>query len=456
MLSGGRFEVRGETLLQLISRAYGVTEDKVFGGPVWLDTDRFDVFAVAPAPALSANSRAMLKQLLTERFRLVAHVDNKPVPVYALLKGERLLLGDSDGSETGCKLSSSDSTKIYTCKHLTMEALVAALPAVAGTDLDRAIVDLTGLKGAYDFVLRWTPRELRQVRAPDADDANKNSLSFFTALNKQLGLQIEERRRLMPVVVVDSVDRVPAAAPTGNTQFPASFEVAEVRPSPPDATSKARITGDVFEYYAISLRRMLAIAYNVGEERVTGGPKWLDSDRFDTIAKAPRQVPAEILRAMFRSLILDQFKVSFHMEERPAPVFALTAVKHNLKLKDADPLSRGQCRLIASDRGRIYSCQNTTMSQLAQKIRLVQTNIINLPVVDLTGLPGAYDFTVRFDPAGRITNEASPEEASTASTPTGYFPFLPALERQTGLKLEKQNYPSSVMVIDHAERGLKQ
>jgi uncharacterized protein (TIGR03435 family) len=68
-------------------------------------------------------------------------------------------------------------------------------------------------------------------------------------------------------------------------------------------------------------------------------------------------------------------------------------------------------------------------------------------VVDLTRLNGAYDFTFSYDPAGRITNEA----ADTA--PTGYLPFLDAMERDTGLKIARRMYPRRIMVIDRAERA---
>ena len=97
---------------------------------------------------------------------------------------------------------------------------------------------------------------------------------------------------------------------------------------------------------------------------------------------------------------------------------------------------------------------------MAQKVRSVSTNIINLQVVDLTGLTGAYDFAVTFDPAGRITDDVSGDPAAdgmaVASTPTGYLPFLQAMEKQLGVKLKKQNHPMPVMVIDHVERVPKE
>ena len=456
VLSGGRFEVRGETLLGLISRAYGVPDDRIHGGPVWLETDRFDVFATAAPNVLATSLRPMLQALLADRFKLVTHADSKPLPVYALVSGRRPLLTESSGAgEGGCKTTGTKADKVLTCHKMTVAEFVAKLPEIAGFDLDRPLVDFTGLKNAYDFTLRWTPRYLMLAARGNGADAPMGT-SLLAAIEKQLGLKIETRRQPMPVLVVDQVNRTPGDTASGQPSFPKAFEVAELRASAANVTPTADITGDRFLYFGISVKRMLAIAYNVDAERIAGGPEWLDKDRFDTIAKAPSVVPTEILRAMFRTLILERFKVTFHMETRPVPVFALSAVRHAPKLKKADPSSRSQCKLSLGDAARTYACQNTTMEQLAQKVRLVQSNIINLQVVDLTGLNGAYDFAVTFDPAGRITSDLGGDPAtdgmSVASTPTGYLPFLEAMERQLGLRLKKQNHPMPVMVIDHLQR----
>jgi uncharacterized protein (TIGR03435 family) len=447
VLSQGRFEVRGETLLQFISRAYGIPDDRILGGPAWLDTDRFDVFATAAPGVLSASLRPMLQALLADRFRLAAHADTRPVPVYALVAGARPLLKESPGTgEAGCTGTSSGTASVLSCHNMTMEGTAAKLTEVAGLDLDRPLVDFTGLHGAYDFTLRWTARTL-MLRARVNDPDAGTGTSLLAAVEKQLGLKTEIREQSMPVLVVDRVNRTPSDAAPGRRTFPKTFEVAELRSSIPDAPVSANITGDRFEYRGITLRRMLALAYNVSEDWIAGEQKWLDTDKFDTIAKAASIVPSEVLRAMFRTLILERFQLAFHMEERPVPVFALTVAKHPPKLGAGDPTKRGQCKVTLGDGARVYSCRNTTMEQLAQKVRLVQTNTFNLPVVDLTDLTGAYDFTFSYDPAGRITNEP------TDTAPTGYLPFLDAMERDTGLKIARRMYPRRIMVIDRAERA---
>src|SRR5579863_5176812 len=81
---GGRYEARRITLLNLISLAYGVTIDRIAGGPNWLDYDKFDIIAKAPADTTLSTQRLMLQALLADRFKLAVHNDNVPQPQYAL------------------------------------------------------------------------------------------------------------------------------------------------------------------------------------------------------------------------------------------------------------------------------------------------------------------------------------------------------------------------------------
>src|SRR5438552_694046 len=81
---GGRYELRNATMVDLIRTAYGVTDDKVVGGPTWLASDRFDVIAKTPPAATPETARLMLQALLADRFGLTVHNDSKPLPVFVL------------------------------------------------------------------------------------------------------------------------------------------------------------------------------------------------------------------------------------------------------------------------------------------------------------------------------------------------------------------------------------
>ena len=84
---GGRYEVRQASMVDLIGLAYGVNGDRILGGPSWLEMDRFDVVALAPAGATPDSAKVMLQNLLADRFKLVIHTDKKDLPTYGLVAG---------------------------------------------------------------------------------------------------------------------------------------------------------------------------------------------------------------------------------------------------------------------------------------------------------------------------------------------------------------------------------
>src|SRR6516162_3279487 len=93
----GRYEIRTATMVDLVSTAYGVDGDKVYGGPNWLELDRYDVTGKLPeGPSSKEKQRAMLQTLLTERFSLVAHTDKKPMPAYIMTVPKRAMLKEAD------------------------------------------------------------------------------------------------------------------------------------------------------------------------------------------------------------------------------------------------------------------------------------------------------------------------------------------------------------------------
>lgn len=109
-LTGGRFELRTATMVDLIRTAYGVDADKVYGGPSWLEMDRFDIFAKLPPGSTAETRKLMLQALLADRFKLAVHNDTKPMPAYALTaentrslrKPTRQAKPDANSRPSGC------------------------------------------------------------------------------------------------------------------------------------------------------------------------------------------------------------------------------------------------------------------------------------------------------------------------------------------------------------------
>jgi len=92
----GRYEIRTATMVDLIATAYGVEQEKVFGGPNWLELDRYDITAKLPTGTSRDAQKTMLRALLAERFHLVARTDTRPMPAYLLTAGKKVLLKDVD------------------------------------------------------------------------------------------------------------------------------------------------------------------------------------------------------------------------------------------------------------------------------------------------------------------------------------------------------------------------
>ena len=446
-LSSGRAEFLGVTILDLIATAYGVESEMIFGGPSWLDKDRFDITARAAPATPESVLRPMLQALLADRFKLSIHREDKPMPVYALTLGKRgpKLKEAVDGGAPQCKGSGGRGAISYVCQNLTMASLAERLRPMAPGYLDHTVVDMTGLKGAYDFTMSWTARG--QLRKGDTDQ--DSNVMLFDAVDKQLGLKLEAQKQAMSVVVVDRADQKPAGNPSVVTRTtppaPKEFEVASVRASKPGTNTQNMrfLPSGQLELSGMSLKELIALAWDIEDDMLVGGPKGLDGDRFDIVAKTSSAAPIEAVRLMLQALLAERFKLAVHREEQPMPVYALTVGKRP-KLTETSGSSRAGCKVGAADGARTYTCQNTTMVELVGKLRGVAPGFLDHPVVDLTGLKGSYDFVLSWAPKARF--------ATPQADPTGDLTLFEAVDKQLGLKLAAEKYPMSVVVIDHVDR----
>jgi uncharacterized protein (TIGR03435 family) len=231
------------------------------------------------------------------------------------------------------------------------------------------------------------------------------------------------------------------------------FEVADVQVSKstsPEQGKGRMLPGGRIEVPNTTLKNLVMAAYSVQENMITGGPGWLDSDRFDIVAKAPPDTPADTLFLMLRSLLAERFKLAIHREDKPMPVYVMVVGKGGPKLK---PATGGQqtCRWITPGNGRVQrECKNMTMQQLAIQIPGWGMARVDLPVVDLTEIQGAYDFQLEWSmPGGR--GDAGQGDAPNAAADMGGSTIFDAMS-QIGLRLEQRKRPVSVIVMDHVER----
>jgi uncharacterized protein (TIGR03435 family) len=196
-LNGGRYELRRATMLDFIKTAYSINADKIYGGPSWLDYDRFEVVAKAPAATRPEDLKLMLRSLLADRFKLVVKMDTRPMPAYVLSVGkEKPKLKPTDGSGfSGCQnlrpgppVPGAPRTTTVQCRGVTMEGFAAELRRRADpASRNIPVMDSTGLEGAWDFDLQYGVA----VTVLATGITRQESDTITQAVEKQLGLMLE-------------------------------------------------------------------------------------------------------------------------------------------------------------------------------------------------------------------------------------------------------------------------
>jgi uncharacterized protein (TIGR03435 family) len=473
------YQLRDATMVDLISTAYSVDPSSVSTSEPWVEFDRFDIYAKAPGKTSEADAKLMLRALLADRFKLVATTSTKPLPAFVLSAGKtpKLKQAAATAEPGGCNFQPpakgappAVNSVTFACRNTTMEAFVEFLHDAASPYLTRPVVDATGLKGAWDFDIQWT------YQIPKDTDG----ITIFQAVDKQLGLKLEAKPAPLPVVGVQSISEKPTPNVAGLEKLlppasPAQFEVAVIRPTNPEVKHfdiDMDPSGKVTIQHA-SLLTLIYQSYDIGPGKILNKPKFLDADLWDIMGKASTDSATPLLpdavsdlyvdtiKEMIRSLLADRFKMTSHYDTQPAAVFALTA--SNPKMKKADPTGHPACKDGPGPDGkdpridnpvlnRLISCQNMTMAQFATELHSMAGGYLPAPVIDSTGLAGAYDFTLSF--SGKKKVLAAPADSNDSSDPGGGVSLFDAVQKQLGLKLEKKDkVPQPVLVIDHIEEN---
>jgi len=222
---GGRIDIQGLTLKSLIKYAWDLedldavdNDDLLDGAPKFAESVRYDVVARAPAtgPADRDTLRLMLRALLVDRFGLVTHIEPRTITVLALVAAKPHLGRAEPRHRSGCRnipvqpQSGTASVPVFSirCRNTTVAQLAAKLQALAGQYVTHPAIDATGLTGAFDFTLNWSPSHLVDNTIPT--DPN-SSITLIEAMDKQLGLKLKPARHVMPVTVIDHLNPIPTA-----------------------------------------------------------------------------------------------------------------------------------------------------------------------------------------------------------------------------------------------------
>jgi uncharacterized protein (TIGR03435 family) len=232
-----------------------------------------------------------------------------------------------------------------------------------------------------------------------------------------------------------------AGAVHGQSVAAQQFEVASVKPSvaDPRAVSGIKTGHGRLDGNNVTLQRCIMGAYGVGPNQISGGPDWLDRDRFEISAKAAQPINDDAaLMVLLRGLLAERFKLALHRETRSIPAFVLEVAKNGPKLERAEPGDAGT-NTSTTNFGVTIEAHNTDLDSFAR----ILGRRVDLPVINHTGLEGIFNFKLHWSPENARPLDGGATEAASIFT---------AIQEQLGLRLRSQKAPVEFLVIDHAER----
>jgi uncharacterized protein (TIGR03435 family) len=231
---------------------------------------------------------------------------------------------------------------------------------------------------------------------------------------------------------------------------PLRFEVASIKPAKSDEMRGGLqiFPGGGLRMDGVTLRNLVAFAYDVREEHVSGGPKWVGSTTYDLLAKpsgsaaadnpstavAPGTTAWDRIRLRLQALLAERFQLVVHKDEKEASGYTLVVAKGGSKLK---PSTTQEPAGTMRGKGRINGRSGTI-----QMLAAVLSEYLGRPVVDKTGLTETYTYQLEYSQDSR---DGSPSDS-------GLPDILKALQEQLGLKLEAGKVATTTIVIDRAEK----
>jgi len=197
-ITPGTLTMRDVTLATCIKFAYGVKDSQI-SGPEWLQSEHFDILAKADAPVAEDQLKLMMQALLADRFKLSFHRQSKELSAYAMTV-----------AKGGAKLKeSAPDTKPFR-ENSAVGTVVKAMTMKEWADfisgpMQTPVVDMTGLKGRYDFSLDFTAYLPGGEKVMNVAFDNANGI-MIAAMQGELGLKMESRKETVDVLMIDHVE----------------------------------------------------------------------------------------------------------------------------------------------------------------------------------------------------------------------------------------------------------
>jgi uncharacterized protein (TIGR03435 family) len=252
----------------------------------------------------------------------------------------------------------------------------------------------------------------------------------------------------------------PASSEPQRVERPASsepqrverFEVATIKPTPPDFRGRfTRMQGaHQFEARGYTLKFMVASSYGVPLSSTSGGPPWIDSERYDITAATPGDGPPTTGQQMemLRNLLTDRFTLTLHRESRELSAYELVVARGGVRLKGSTAPPKDAPVLV----NRIFPGhvhlpgRNVPIAELAS---VLQRSVLDRYVLNRTGLTGRYDFDLEWTPDDtQFNGQLPPPVAEDPPKPD----LFAAVQDQLGLRLVATKAAVDTIVIDGAER----
>jgi uncharacterized protein (TIGR03435 family) len=229
------------------------------------------------------------------------------------------------------------------------------------------------------------------------------------------------------------------------------FEVASITPCKPGTPEPPGehmgmvqfvYPGGMFRANATTLKFLLEWAYGIQPSQHTGGPSWMETDRYDIVAKAEGNATDAEMRLMMQRLLAERFKLKLHRESKETPVYVIGLGKTAPKLLPPKPEETRALRVVpqTGPDQKVTSYHVIATRYSLQQLTDVFARQIGRVIVNQTGLEGDFDFTLDLTPD---ENRPSPLEPTLLMT---------AMREQLGLTLRSEKTHVDVLVIDSAEK----
>jgi uncharacterized protein (TIGR03435 family) len=229
-----------------------------------------------------------------------------------------------------------------------------------------------------------------------------------------------------------------------------TFEVATIKPSKPEEQKLViTIRGDRVITLDTSLVDLINFAYDVQVKQIMNIPGWAQTEKYDVVGKPDIEGTPNVIQIkyMVKQLLAERFHLRFHEDKNELGAYAIVVGKDGPKLTKS-AVSNGALPSLSFRGLGVLSAQNSSIEDFAD---LMQSVVLDLPVVDQTGLTDHYDFLLKWAPDESqfvSLNVKIPPPSDIADAPP---PLVTAMQEQLGLKLKAGKFPVKVLVVDSAD-----